>query len=119
MSSTSFFVKGRIQQDVSIDVDIAEITKIIKAYEKKSADTIQRLQKYTSPELAEHFMKVVKILNNGIELHQKRLSTLEKIKNNQMISQSELDHLVKMPVFQKYEGYCNIDRDLASRSSIG
>ena len=118
MSSNSFFVRKCIKQDAVIDVDIAEITKIIQAYKMQSRMQLQLIQPYTSPELADLFMNTVKVINSGVKTHQKRLSTLEKIKNNQPVSQVELDRLTMMPVFQKYEKYSNPDSVSASLSQV-
>ena len=114
MSSVSFFVKKCIMKDAAIDVDITEIKTMIQAYRKQSMIQLQLIQPYTSPELAELFMNSVKVINAGVKTHLNRLSTLEKIKNNQPVSQEELDCLTKMPVFQKYEKYSNIDSVPAS-----
>lgn len=111
MSSSVFFVTGRLAQDVTIDEDIAEMRRVIQGYTKQAALYLQRIENYMTPELVNSNMDMVKIFNNGAEAHKKRLSTLEKIKNNNMVLQSELDLLTMMPVFTKYETYSNILED--------
>lgn len=114
MWAKSFFFKKRPKKHAAIDEDIAEITKVIKTYTNQSRIRLEHINPCMSPELAELNMKEVKIINSGIEAHQKRLSTLGKMKHKQMISQDELDLLTMMPVFQKYENYPNVDSVVAS-----